>query len=87
MALYQVVRQLGHISPEEIDAAAFRAIACLPAFDGLTWVRSYYDPESSNMFCLYEAKNVEHIREHAVLARIPCDQVIPVTEYLPDSYR
>ena len=87
MALYQVVRQLGAISPEEIDAAAFRAIACLPAFDGLSWVRSYYDAATSNMFCFYEAKNAEHIKEHAKLARIPCDEVVEVTEYLPDAYR
>jgi hypothetical protein len=87
MPLYRVLRQLGPISQEEIDAAAFRALACLPAFDGLAWLRSYYDPESSNMFCLYEAKNIDHIREHAVLARIPCDAVDEVIEYLPDSYR
>ncbi len=87
MPLYRIERQLDGVTPDEIDAAAFRAVSCAPIFSGLAWVRSYYDPAASHLTCYYEAASVEDIRKHAEMARIPCDSVAEVTEYLPERYR
>ncbi|HLZ69388.1 MAG TPA: nickel-binding protein [Dehalococcoidia bacterium] len=87
MALYRIERDLGDVSAEEIDAAAFRAVACAPLFTGLTWRRSYYDAAARHMTCYYEAASTGDLRKHAEMARIPCDSVNEVTEYLPERYR
>ena len=87
MALYRIERHVGAVTPEEIDAAAFRAVACLPNFANLRWVRSYFDAQAQQFTCYYEADSAEDIRRHAQLAQIPCDHVAEVTEYLPSQYQ
>ena len=87
MPLYRIERNLGRVSPEEIDAAAFRSISCLTAFAGMAWIRSFYDAQAGQMTCYYVAANPDDLRKHAEVARIPCDTVAEVIEYLPDAYR
>jgi hypothetical protein len=87
MALYQILRNVGQISDDEIDAAGYRAIACMPAFSGLNWLRSYFDANNGQLICFYEAANSDDIRRHAEMAHLPCDTVIEVLEYLPQRYR
>jgi len=87
MALFCIDRNLGDATVEEIDAAAFRATACLPHFDGMRWLRSFYDAGARRMTCYYQASSAADIRKHAVMSRVACDSVTEVTEYLPDSYR
>ena len=86
MGIYRIERNLQGAGREEIDAAAFRAVACLHDFLGLNWVRSYYDDDAGLMTCDYRAENPQRIWEHAKLAHIPCDSVTSVTEYLPEAY-
>ena len=87
MALYRIERQLPHVSQDEIDAAAYRSVACLTRFKDLTWVRSFFDAQTFRFTCYYEAPNAERIREHAEMAALPCDSITEVVEYLPDQYR
>lgn len=87
MALYRIQRQLGEVTPTEIDAAAFRALACTGVIEGLTWVRSFYDAQARLFTCYYEARSPVDIRAHAELAGIPCDSVTEVFEYRPEQYR
>ncbi len=87
MALYRIERRLSAGTPEEIDAAAFRAVACIPHFTGMEWKRSYLDSEAKLLTCYYEAQSVEDIRKHAEMAHIPCDAVSEVVEYLAEWYR
>lgn len=86
MPLYRIRRDVGQLSQEEMDAAAFRAIVCAPQFPGLKWIRSYWDRETGRLDCIYEAANATQIEEHAATARIPCDQVRPVDEVMPETY-
>jgi hypothetical protein len=87
MPLYRVERQLGTMSPADLDAAAFRSIACVPHFTGMAWLRSFFDPAREHMTCYYVALNADDIRRHAQMAAIPCDEIAEVHEYLPDAYR
>jgi hypothetical protein len=86
MALYSIRRNVGDMTKEDMDAAAFRAIVCAVQFPGLKWHRSFWDPASGYMDCIYEAAHPEQLEEHARVARIPCDGVHPVTEILPETY-
>ena len=89
MALYRVERQLpeGAVTDDDVDAAAYRAVACLARFPEITWVRSYFDPQAYHFTCYYQAEDPEVIRKHAEMAGIPCDSITEVREYLPDAYR
>ena len=87
MPLYRVERQMPTVGDEEIDAAAFRAVTCLALFPDVRWVRSYFDREAFHFTCYYEAPNTEDIRKHAQVARIPCDAIAEVAEFLPEMYQ
>jgi hypothetical protein len=86
MPLYKIRRRVGEMSQDEMDAAAFRAIVCAPQFPGLKWHRSFWDREAGLVDCLYEAEDQAQIEEHARVSRIPCDEVRPVDELIPDAY-
>ena len=86
MPLYAIRRKVGDVTPDEIDAAAFRAIFCATEYDSFHWVRSYWDREAGLLNCIYEAESVAQIREHSMRSNIPCDDVHEVTEILPGTY-
>lgn len=88
MTLFRIERQLPPDATEDdVDAAAFRGIACLAHFRDVQWIRSFFDPGAAHFTCLYEAPSAELIRAHAEMAHLPCDSITEVLEYLPSKYR
>lgn len=86
MPIYSIRRDVGPISREELDAAAFRALICALEYDGLRWVRSFWDRRNGRLDCIYEAQDEAQIREHSLRANIPCDDVHEVLEVWPETY-
>ena len=86
MPRYLVLRKVPGATDEDIDAAALRAIWCLPEFPSLRWVRSYWDRELEELRCIYDGPDPQLIREHAANSQIPCDEVRAVTEFGPELY-
>lgn len=87
MPKFAIRRDLPNATEIEIDAAALRAIACIAEMgDRVKWIQSYWDKAAEHVLCVYEAPNEAAIREHAALARIPCDEVREVTELGPADY-
>ena len=86
MHTYSIRRVVGSITRDDVDAAAIRSLWCLANYPGLRWIRSTWDEERGEINCLYEAPNVEVIREHAVSANLPCDEVRVVDVIDPDDY-
>jgi hypothetical protein len=86
MPLYLVRREVPGVSQEEMDAAAFRAIACAFYFEGMKWHQSYWDKEAGVINCVYEAKDPAEVFAHAERARIPCNEVREVTIVAPEFY-
>ena len=87
MPKFTVRRDLPNATDVDIDAAALRAVACEAEMKGrVRWIRSYRDRDAERILCLYEAASEAEIREHAELARIPCDEVREVTELGPAQY-
>jgi hypothetical protein len=86
MPLFAIRRDVGPLSQEDVDAAGLRATICAAAFTGLRWRRSYWDPERGILRCYYEARNAKDIEEHSLRAAIPCDEIVEVSEVLPETY-
>ena len=72
MPKYFLVRTLGEVSEEEMEAAA--KVHRSPGADAdVRWIRSYYSSEEGKLYCEYEAPSIELLFEHAQRARIPLD--------------
>lgn len=75
MPLFLIERNVGHLTEEQIAAAAKRSNEVVAEMEGVTWVRSYVSDVDGKIFCEYEAPTAEHIREHAQRAGIPADVI------------
>ena len=85
MQTYVILRRSGWASPEELEAAAARSskVGDEQMSDDIRWIRSYVleeDGGSVGTVCVYQASSPEAIREHASLADLPVDEVIPVAD-------
>ena len=84
MNTYVILRRSGWRSPEELQQAAARSTSVgeeMP--DDIRWIRSYVleeDGGSVGTVCIYEASSIEAVREHALRADLPVDEVIPVAD-------
>jgi len=87
MPLYRLERYVGEATQAELDAGIFRAAACIHNFEDMRWIRSFYDAVAEQFTCYYEALSADDLRHHAELARVACDSVTEVIEYLPERYR
>jgi hypothetical protein len=86
MPLFAVKRIIPGVDRAVLDAAAFRALSCTYDYDDLDWIRSYWEPGSDEVLCIYVARDADQVREHAERSRIPCDEVRQVDEVLPADY-
>jgi hypothetical protein len=86
MPLFMIKRDVNGATPMDYDAAVFRAISCAYDFEGLRWVHSYWDRESGNSYCVYEAQSPEQLRQHSQRSHISCDEIYPVAQIVPESY-
>jgi len=87
MPKYVIVRTVGQISEEEVEAAALRSLEALDQMSGVRWIRSYYSAEEGKIYCEYEAPSVELIYEHARMAGLPVDRCSVVQELEPSMFR
>jgi hypothetical protein len=84
MQLYAILRRNGWSSPDELKEAAGRSGRVgddMP--DNVRWIRSYVLAENAGSLgtiCIYEAKHPSAIREHAALAGLPVDEIIPIAD-------
>jgi sporulation protein YlmC with PRC-barrel domain len=85
MKTYAILRRSGWKSPAELEEAAARSMQVgdeqMP--DDIGWIRSYVLEEgdgSLGTVCIYQATSPEAVREHAGLADLPVDEVIPVAD-------
>ena len=86
MPLYQIDRDLTGLDQNDMEGAALRALACAYWFEGMRWIRSFVNEETNHATCIYEANSAEDVREHAIVANIPCDEVREVKEIGPHLF-
>lgn len=87
MPKYILVRTVGEVSEEEMEAAAKRSIEALEQMPEVRWIRSYYSSEEGKLYCEYEAPSRELLFEHAQRARLPLDRAQLVQELEPTMFR
>lgn len=87
MPKYILVRTVGEVSDEEMEAAALRSIEALDQMPGVRWIRSYYSAEEGKLYCEYEAPSVGLVYEHARKASLPLDYCTVVQELEPTMFR
>ena len=85
MNTYAILRRSGWKSGGDLEAAAERSrqVGDEEMSDDIRWIRSYVlaeDGGSVGTVCIYEATSERAIRDHADLADLPVDEVIPVAD-------
>jgi uncharacterized protein DUF4242 len=84
MNTYAILRRSGFRSPDDLQQAAERSTAEGEKMsDDIRWIRSYVleeDGGSVGTVCIYQASSPEKIREHAGLADLPVDEIIPIAD-------
>lgn len=86
MPTYRILRKVGKMTRDEVDAAALRTIWCLSDYPALKWITSYWDRRAGEIVCLYEAPAEQLLRDHSESSRIPCDDVQEVDAFGPETY-
>jgi hypothetical protein len=85
MPLFIVRREIPQADEDALRAGIMRAVSCSYNFEGMRWVTTYWDGRDSKAYCVYEAESIEQLRQHADLARVPCDEVMPVLCLDPEN--
>lgn len=85
MELFAILRRNGWRSGAELEQAAARSTKVgnedMP--EDVRWIRSYVLAENSGELgtvCIYEATGPEAIREHAMRAGLPVDEIVRVAD-------
>ena len=82
MQTYVILRRGGWPTGGDLEAAASRSTAEGELMaDDVRWIRSYVlaEPDGTvGTVCIYQALSPEAIRDHAVRARLPVDEIVAV---------
>ena len=85
MDLYVILRRCAWRSVAELEEAAARSakVGDGAMSDDIRWIRSYVPDEGDGVVgtvCIYEATGPEKIREHARMAGLPADEIVPIVD-------
>jgi hypothetical protein len=83
MPLYIIERNFAE--QLEISADGTNQIRAINADIGVSWLYSFLSADKKKTYCLYEAPNVEAIREAARQAGVPADVIVEVSQLDPDK--
>jgi hypothetical protein len=78
MPRYIIERNVGSITPEDVEAASRRSVEVLAEMEGVVWVRSYASHTEGKIYCEYEAPSKEAVREHARRVGMPADKITEI---------
>ena len=85
MNTYVIRREKAWQSPEELEATAERSkeVAESDFPDDIRWIRSYVITEDGGTLgtvCIYQATNIDAVRDHAGRVDMPADEVLEVAD-------
>ncbi|MGK2955120.1 MAG: nickel-binding protein [Solirubrobacterales bacterium] len=85
MDMFMIRRREAWKTPAELEAAAARSTAVADEeFPGsISWIRSYVVEELNGdlgTVCIYQASDVEAVRDHAAKVGMPADEVLTVAD-------
>ena len=85
MNTYVIRREKAWASPEELEATAARSkqVADDDFPDDIRWIRSYVIKEDGGTLgtvCIYQATDIDAVRNHAQRVDMPADEVLEVAD-------
>ena len=85
MNTYAIRRERAWESPADLDTTAERSkeVADSEFPDDIAWIRSYVIKEEGGTLgtiCIYQATDIESVREHAKRVDMPADEVLEVAD-------
>ena len=87
MPKFVVHRDLPGITPDALAGAGVRAKTCCAEMSAegqeVTWLRSFFLPESEQTHCYFEGPSKEAVEEVNNRAQIPFKEVVEVQEMTP----
>jgi hypothetical protein len=87
MPTYIIERNVGSVTPEQLQAAGRTSNAVLAEMPGVVWVKSYVSYAEGKIYCEYMAPNPEAVLEHARRCGIPADRISEVSlEISPEMF-
>jgi hypothetical protein len=84
MALFVIERNFAEQLNLTADTA--RLVSEVNRDVGVHWLFSFLSADKKKTYCLYEAPNIEAIREAARRAQMPADAIVEVTQLRPESF-
>jgi len=88
MPRFIIERDVGEITPEQIEEAGRHSVEVLDSMVGVEWIRSYVSYAEGKIYCEYEAADADAVREHARRTGFPCDRISEIgLEISPAMFR
>ena len=79
MPRYLIERNVGQLTPEQLDAAGRKSNEVIAGMPGVVWIRSYVSDIDGKIYCEYDAPDEAAIREHARRAGLPVDSISEIS--------
>ena len=79
MPRYIIERNVGSLSPEQLQAAGRASNAALAGMPEVVWVKSYVSDAEGKIYCEYDAPSAEAVLEHARRSGLPADRISEVS--------
>ncbi len=87
MPRYIIERNVGSLTPEQLNAAGKASNAVLADMKEVVWVKSYVSDAEGKIYCEYIAPNAEAVLEHARRSGIPAHKISLVSlEISPEMF-
>lgn len=77
MPRFMVTRTLPPLSAEQLQGLAKNVVKAGDQV-GVRWIRSHLTADGKHSFCELEAPDAESCRDHARVAGLPVDDVVPL---------
>ena len=88
MPRFLVTRTLPPLDEQQLAAVGRNVIDACGRVDGMQWIRSNLTADGKHSFCEFEAPDAAACRQHATLAGLPVDDVVPIgREIGPDQFK
>ena len=78
MPRYIIEREVGKLTPEQLNAAGRKSNSVLAEMPHVVWIKSYVSESEGKIYCEYDAPDVEAVLEHARRTGIPANRVSEV---------
>jgi Protein of unknown function (DUF4242) len=79
MPHYIIERNVGQLTPEQLQAAGRTSNQVLVDMPEVVWVKSYVSDAEGKIYCEYIAPNPEAVLEHARRSGIPAHRISEVS--------